>query len=567
MLSVLRVKNFVLIDELEVEPGPGLNVLTGETGAGKSVLLAALQLVLGARARPDLVRAGAERAEVEALFDVRSAPGLMQRLAAAGLEPHDELVIRRVVEPAGRSRAYVNGQLVPGTQLAALASGLVDISSQHEHQTLADPSNHLAHLDAFAGLDSERAEVAAAVAELRACAAELAALRVAARTASEREAFLRFQLAELSRIDVQPGEDVALAAEIEQLRAADQLSALLGRAEDALCAADGAATARIARVVSDLAAAARLDASLEPLIAPIEAACAELEDAGRELARRVRSVRYDPERLVAAEDRLHTVRQVLRRFGTVQAVLDRRAEAEAELASLDGAEDRLAQLEQRRQVASDRAVVAARRLSEGRRRAAAELGAAITSELRALGMASARLEVTVAPLPVGADGLEVDGTGLGPTGVDRVEFCIAPNKGEPPRPLRRIASGGELSRTLLALKRVLAGSGDVAAYVFDEVDTGVGGAIADVIGARLADVARHHQVLCITHLPQVAAYGGTHLHVRKLEEEGRTRTVVTRLTADERVEELARMLGGLTVTDAVRAAAVDLLGGARQLAA
>lgn len=566
MLSVLRIRNFVLIDELEVELGPGLNVVTGETGAGKSVLLAALQLVLGARARPDMVRAGTERAEVEALFDVRGNGPLVQRLAAAGVEVHDDLVIRRVIEAGGRTRAYLNGQIVPAAQLLALASGLVDLSSQHEHQTLTDASTHLGFLDAFAALDGLRAEVGAAVSEVRAACTEADALRAAARAAAEREEFLRFQLAELARVDVHPGEEEELVTEIARLRNADQLAALLGRGEDALYAADGAVTVQLSRIVADLASAARLDPSLEPLVTPVEAALAELEEAGRAVGKRARGVRHDPARLTEAEDRLHAVRRLVRRFGTVEAVLARRAEAEAELSALTGADDRLAELDATRAAALARAAEGARRLSTARRDAARALGAAITRELAHLGMAAALVEVDVSSLDPD-DGPTVDGARLAPTGIDRVEFRIATNRGEPPRPLRRVASGGELSRALLALKRVLAGLGPIGTYVFDEVDTGVGGAVADAIGARLAEVGQHHQVLCITHLPQVAAYGGTHLHVRKEVVGERTRSRVERLAPEQRVEELARMLGGQVVTDAVRAAAVELLGGASRLAA
>ncbi len=561
MLSLLRVRNFAIIDELEVELGPGLNVVTGETGAGKSILVGALQLVLGARARPDAVRTGAERAEIEALFDLRGEESLRARLAEAGVDATDELVVRRVVEAEGRSRAYLNGRLVTLGQLEGLARGLVDISSQHEHQRLADPVSHLGYLDAFAGLDPLRAQVAEAVASLLRAAAQVAEVKAAAQAALEREELLRFQLAELEKADPQAGEEDTVQAEIARLRHADALRGHLARAGDALYAADGSVTEVLARVVHELEAAARVDPALDALIAPIEAARAELEEAGRAIGKASRGVRADPERLQEAEDRLHVLRRLVRRFGTLEAAIARRAQARGELDAISSADDRLAALEVASRAALETASTAARALRAARQRSAETLGEAITAELASLGMGTARVEVSVAALE-GHGEPSVDGARLAPNGIDRVEFLIASNPGEEPRPLRRVASGGELSRALLALKRVLAGLGPVGTYVFDEVDTGVGGAVADTIGRKLAEVGAHHQVLCITHLPQVAVFGATHLHVRKSVRDGRTASKVVRLEGEHRVEEIARMLGGATLTSAAREAAVALLGGA-----
>lgn len=562
MLNLLRVRNFAVIDELEVEFGPGLNVVTGETGAGKSILVAALQLVLGARGRPEIVRTGAERAEVEALFDLRGDATAAARLAAAGLEPEDELVVRRVVEAGGRTRAYANGRLVPAGQLEKLAAGLVDISSQHEHQTLSNPATHLAYLDAFAGLDPVRAEVAGAVAALERASRGLEEARAAIRQAAEREEFLRFQLAEIDRVAPKPGEEDDLGAEIGRLRHADQLAGLLRRAEDALYAGDHPVAATLGRVVQDLVAAARIDPTLDRLVAPVEAARAELEEAARGIGRAARGVRSDPARLAEAEERLHELRRLVRKYGTAEAALAHRDAAKADLAALGDADDRLDALERTRREALDAAAAMARQLSVRRHEEAAKLGGAITAELASLGMGAAQVQVSVAPLE-GAGEVAVDGARLSPSGLDRVEFLIATNPGEEPRPLRKVASGGELSRALLALKRVLAGLGPVGLYVFDEVDTGVGGAVAETIGRKLAEVARHHQVLCITHLPQVAVFGDLHLHVRKEVAGGRTRSAVAVLDAEERREEIARMLGGVKVGAAAREAAAELLQQAR----
>lgn len=539
MLTHLRVQSLAIIDELEVAFGPGLNVVTGETGAGKSILVAALQLVLGARGRPELVRTGAERAEVEALFDVRADPGAQARAAALGFEADGELLIRRVVEAEGRSRAYVNGRLATNAQLVGLAAGLVDISSQHEHHSLVDPASHVGYLDAYAGIGADVERLAAAWRAWKEVADQLEALL--ARVREDRGDLVRFQLSELERAVVTAEDE----AEATRLRHAGALGEHCARAEARLYTGDGAVTAALARVEAELEAALRLDPGLGPLVEQIRGAATELEDAARTLGRYTRSVRVDPARLAELDERLHEQKRLRRKFGDDLELA--RTRLRAELAELDGAQDRVGELEAVRQARWSEVERGARHLSERRRAEARRLGDAITAELSSLGMGEARVDVAVAD------------AGLGATGVDRVEFLIATNRGEDPRPLRKVASGGELSRALLAVKRVLASLGPVGVYVFDEVDTGVGGAVADVIGAKLAEVARHHQVLCVTHLPQIASQGDRHFHVAKEVAGDRTRSRIRRLEAAERVEEIARMLGGARVTEATRQAARELL--------
>jgi DNA repair protein RecN (Recombination protein N) len=398
--------------------------------------------------------------------------------------------------------------------------------------------------------------VGEAVARLSALDAEIEGVRKAAREAGEREDLLRFQVGEIDKVAPKAGEDEALSAEIGRLRHADQLHALLRRAEGALYSDDGAITEALARVEGDLEQAARFDPSLERLVAPVEAARADLEEAGREIGRALRGLHGDPDRLAAAEERLHQIRRLLRKFGTVETAIAHRAQAQAELDALTDSDERITELTARRDAALREATQAAEALSARRHAEAVRLGAAITRELASLGMGEAKVEVSVAPIEEG-------GARLTPTGLDRVEFLIGTNPGEEPRALRKVASGGELSRALLALKRVLSGLGPVGLYVFDEVDTGVGGAIAEVIGRKLKEVARHHQVLCITHLPQVAVHGDTQFHVRKQVADGRTRSFIRRLTDTERVEETARMLGGVQIGTAAREAAAELIRQAR----
>ena len=583
MLSVLRVRHLALIEDAEVVFGPGLNVLTGETGAGKSMLVDALELVLGARGRPELVRSGAAQAEVEALFDLTHEPALVARLAAGGIETSDgELVVRRVLTAQGRSRAYLNGSLVTQGQLLELGAGLADISSQHEHHGLVDPRTHLGYLDAFGALDAERGAMAEAHGRARAARRALDEARGRAAGRGEREDVLRFQIREIDELALRPGEIAELTEERARLRYAEKLVAAAGGAEEALYGRDGSLCGELAQHGVRLAEAAAIDGRLAGTAAAIEAARAQLEEAARDLGHYARSVTIDPDRLVEVEERLHRIGRLGRKYvaqaGTSveEAILAHRERASAELDGLDSAEERLAALEQEAGVALEEAARRARALSAVRRRKARELGAAIARELDSLGMGGAVVEVRVEDLD-GREGDELripveDGSGafarLSAGGIDRAELLIAPNRGEEARPLRKIASGGELSRAMLAIKRVLAGlrtEGESGArfYVFDEVDAGVGGAVAEVIGKKLKEVAAHHQVLCITHLAPIAVYADRHFFVCKEVVADRTVSSIAALDDRARLDEVARMLGGITVTKKTRQAALELLRGAR----
>lgn len=562
MLTCLRIKNLAIIEELEVELGPGLNVVTGETGAGKSILVDALELVLGGKGKPELVRAGAKAAEVEALFVVKDDGPIKARLEEAGVELEEggELLIRRTLPLAGRSRAYINGRMATSSELAALAEGLSDISSQHEHHSLANPATHLDYLDAFAKLDDTRAKVTAAYAKARSAREALDALRTKVRDRGEREDLLRFQIKEIDALSPVPGETTSLASERERLRHAEKLALAAGNAEDALYAGDEALCTALGRIAHDVRHAADIDARLAPIAEQLEQALATLEDGAKDLGRYARGIEIDPARLAEVDDRLDAIKRLERKFGgSIEAVLARRVEAAAELETLEHHEERLASAEAELAARLAEARTLALALRAERTKASAKLGDAISKELASLGMGDARVEVAVAPLEGRGDELEVDGARLSPTGIDRAEFLIAPNRGEEARPLRKVASGGELSRAMLAIKRVLSGLGPASMYVFDEVDTGVGGAVAEVIGQKLLDVAKHHQVVCVTHLAQIAVYGDAHFHVRKRVVADRTRSEIHALGKEERLEEIARMLGGVNITAKTRAAAEDLL--------
>ncbi|HTN82142.1 MAG TPA: DNA repair protein RecN, partial [Sorangium sp.] len=564
MLVALRVKNFILMDALELRLEAGFNVLTGETGAGKSIVVGALSLVLGGRASAEQIRPGADEAEIEALFDVRSSDRAMAMLDAAGIASGGELVVRRVVQATGRSRAYLNGRLCTAGELQALAPELADVASQHESVALTDPSTHLGYLDRFGRLVPARSELAADVAELEALSAQLRAARELERGRGEREAFLAFQLQAIDALSPRPGELADLAAERNRLRHAGRLHDITRRAASRLDQGDDAMCDELARLASELQAAAEIDPALDAVARAVDACWTELSEAARQIARYAERAEADPDRLSEIEDRLYRLEGLLRQHGpTIDDVLASRARLAAELEQLAGVESHVADLERRRDALLAVAAERARKLSVKRRKAGEKLGAAISAELSDLGMGGARVVVDVAPHGGDRAELVVDGARLGQDGIDRVKFLISPNKGIDPRPLRRIASGGELSRALLALKRVLAECGPAGLYVFDEVDSGVGGAVADKIGRAIGDVARHHQVLCITHLAPIAAFADAHFVVAKENAGGIAKSSVARVDKKDRIAEVARMLSGAKVTGASLKAATELIEAAR----
>ena len=562
-LQLLRIRNLAIIEESELELGPGLNVLTGETGAGKSILIAALALVLGGRADAGLVRTGADQAEVEALFELGPAPRLRAALAEKGIEVDDELIVRRVVLRSGRSRAFVGGRLTPARTLQELARGLVDISSQHEHHTLVDARTHIDHLDAFGALMGNRSTVAEA--HKRLVDAEHALRDVSAnlRERAEREDLLRFQLQEVDKLKPMPGELDELEASTRRLRHAVDLARAASEAEHALYGADDAVAARLAKIAGRLEGALRHDAQFGVFASRLDSARMEIEEVARDLEAYASDVSMDPSALAEAEERMVALRRLVRKHGhTLDDLLAWADSARAELARLGDSEAQVDAMSKAVEAARDAARKVARALSRGRHAASGTLASAMTAELSSLGMGGARVMVDVAPLD-GDGGIALDGQRFSSRGIDRVEFLIAPNPGEEPRPLARVASGGELSRALLALKRVLADIGPVGTFVFDEVDTGVGGAVAEVIGQKLSDIARHNQVLCITHSPQVAVYARHHHHVHKVHVDGRTHSRVKKLDEAGHLDEISRMLGGIDVSSASRAAARELRAAAR----
>lgn len=552
MLTCLRVKNLAIVDALELELGPGLSVITGETGAGKSILVDALELVLGARGRPELVRSGAAEAEVEALFDLTDCPAVTVRLQEAGFDVAGELVVRRVLRAEGRSRAYIDGRLASQRQLAELSAGLATLSSQHEHHGLTEARQQLALLDAFAEGRVKVAAMAKAYETLTTAREAVEDFERRARESAEREELLRYQLREIDEVAPEEGEDRRLTEEHGRLAHAGHLTEVTEDAEESLLEAENAVSAGIARVAMRLAEAARHDECLGAWSKQLDEARVIVEDVARESGAYARRIDDDPERLDQVDERLSALHRLARRHGgDLDAVLSRRALAARELGDLDRRDELHGQLVAARDGAEKAARRAARALRALRKKAAGRLGKAVTGELSSLGMEGARLEIMLHDAP------------LGPSGSDRAEVLFAPNRGEATHALSRIASGGELSRILLAIKRVLADREGGGLHVFDEVDTGIGGSVAETVGRKLREVAQGRQVLCITHLPQVAVFADTHYHVAKGIVGGRTVSRVGRLAGGDRLDALARMLGGARLTKKTRAAAAELLEDAR----
>jgi DNA repair protein RecN (Recombination protein N) len=545
-----------VVEEVEVAFGPGLTVLTGETGAGKSILVDALGLLLGTRADADCVRSGAEEAVVEAVFQ-RTA-GLARRLEALGLPDHgDEVVLRRVVGRHGRSKVHVNGALASVGVLGQLMRGELDIAAQHAHVGLFDPASHRAVLDRWDGVAPALQVHLAAHAPLVALEAEHRALGGGGEGHEARAEFARFQRDELERMAAAPGEEPALEAERRRLSAVERLRGAALECEALLGGDDGGACTVASRAARLLEEAARTDPNVGQAASSVIAGASALDDAVRSLRRYLDGLEADPERLAVVEERLDGLRRLARKHGTDVAGLPTRLEAlRLECARLEERSERLAVLGAERAAAEARAWDTARALRRERERAARQLERAITAELGRLALPRAAFAVQLAPRDV----LRADGA-------DEVEFLFSANPGEPVRPLARVASGGEASRLWLALKRTSMANGgpeEATTVVLDEADAGVSGAVADVVGRMVRAVAAGRQVLCITHLPQVAAHADAHLVVEKTSSRGRTWSTVRVLDeGTSRTRELARMMSGAIVTAEALAAAEALVRAAR----
>jgi len=545
MLRSLEIRDVLIIDRLALDLAPGLNVLTGETGAGKSILLDALGMVLGWKGRADLVRAGAEKGEVTAVFDLAPGHAARQVLEEAGIDPADELILRRTAHADGRRAAFANDRRVSAEVLRDLSDTLVELHGQHDDRGLLNPRGHRALLDEFAGLDL--APLRAAWAAQRDARAALAAAEEQIARARGEEDFLRHAVGELARLDPQPGEEASLDARRRLMQAGARIREDIARAEAAL--SDDGAEGRMRDAWRWLMGAAeRAEGRLDGATAALDRALNELSEAQAGVAACIEALDFDPRELETVEERLFAIRAAARKHGVAPDDLaDHAATLAARLDALDAGTAGLAGLARALAAAEAAYADEARQVTALRAAAAARLDAAMAAELAPLKMERAAFRTVLA-----------EGE-AGPDGADLVTFTVATNPGAPAGPLNRIASGGELSRFLLALKVCLTGRTPGLTMIFDEIDRGVGGATADAVGRRLRALAEGAQVLVVTHSPQVAAFGAQHWRVEKRVTGGVTLSTVSALDPPDRVEEIARMLSGDTVTDAARSAARALL--------
>jgi len=563
MLRELSIRNLAVVEEAVVPFAAGLNVLTGETGAGKSIVVDALLLITGARAQPDWIRTGADTALVEAVFEIDPAGPVAALLDEAGHHPGDgQLVVKRELARSGRHRAFVNDGAATVGLLERLGELLVELHGQHEHQRLMEPARQLLLLDRFAEADDRRERVAARVRTWEEARAALARLQGEMREGARQEDLYRFQLTEIDDLRLRDGEEEELRAERSRLQHAERIVAGLQETVGLLYEEPQSATARLSRAATLLRDLSRYEPDAAAPIEAIEGAQAYLEDVvGRARALRDRAV-FDPDRLEQIDARLDAIVKLKRKYGdSVAAILAHRQEVAAALDRITRHDAIAEEMERAVAEAAAAAGSEAAALSAARTRAAERLERLVQKEIRGLGMEHGRFRVALRREPAAAGELAAgpEGWRVGPRGAESVELLLSANPGEDLRPLAKVVSGGELSRVMLAAKTVLAAADDVPVLVFDEVDAGIGGRVADVVGQKLAASAAGRQVLCVTHLAPIAAYAGQHLLVEKRVARGATRTTVTRLPAAARVDELARMLGGERVTEASRRHARELL--------
>jgi len=538
MLRFLRIRNLAVIEAVEVEFEPGFNVLTGETGAGKSILVEAVGLLLGARASADLVRTGEAQATIEAIFEERGAR---------------ELIVRREISSQGRSRSFINGALATASALRDLSARLVELHGQHEHQALLDPLAHLPLLDEYAGLADRASDVAAAWTAVRTLREQLERSRMDAREKAARLDLIAFQLGEIEKAAPKVGEDEELAATKQVLASAERIQRLCHESYSALYESDEAVLAGLGGIWKRVGELATIDRQFAPYVESRDAIKSQLEDLAFFLRSYADGIDASPGRLQQVEDRLALLERLKRKYGPLlQDVVEKGEALVRERDLLTGAGERAEDLIKALDAATAAYLAVARELSRKRRAAAVTFARELEALLAELAMARTRFEVRFNESELAEDAWSE-------RGIDQAEFFVSPNPGEDLRPLARIVSGGELSRVMLALKTLAAEDAPGKTLIFDEVDAGIGGRVADVVGSRLQALGERFQVLCITHLPQIAARGTTQFMIEKSVRGNRTVTRVDRLDEKGRVEEVARMIGGAAVTGQVRASARELL--------
>lgn len=564
MLQTFSLYNYALVDRVELTLGPGLNVFTGETGAGKSILIGAMAALLGEKAAFHYPRDPEKKAVLEGLFVNCSSPRLKQFLRENALEIDDagDFLLRREFMPNGRSRAFINDSPISSAVLDALSEMLADLHGQHEHQSLLQARTHLRYLDAFGGLEVLAAQVADAFTKVRATQDSYTEWLSRQKELQEKREFNLFQLQEIQSVNPQPGEEESLGQEERLLGSAERRIQLSANIHQLLYEAEGSVQSRLKSALSSLEELSAIDSSLQALLQDCKAAATTLQEAAQEFQRYQSHIEFNQARLEQVRQRLANLNKLKRKYGsTMDEVLERRATLEATLADLENYDEKVAALKKQLDTARKHYAELSIELSSQRRRAAADLQNAVPDVLAELGMASALFEVAVTTQPDEKTFVKIDGqpVRVSATGIDHVEFFISANPGQAPAPLAKVASGGEISRIMLALKSILAERDDIPVLIFDEIDAGISGRVAQAAGRKLQNLAKSHQIICITHLPQIASAGAQHFLVEKNVTDGKSVTAVRRLQNRERPEAIARLLVGETISETHLRSARELL--------
>jgi DNA repair protein RecN (Recombination protein N) len=564
MLKELSIRNFAIIDDLRINFSDGLTILSGETGAGKSIILNAVNLLLGSRASAELVRTGADSAELEALFQISATSSVARVMSANGYDPAQGLLIRRLILRSDGNRVYINGRLATIGLLTTITESLASISGQHAHQGLLREDQHLLILDQFGGLMAQRRQTHEIYHQILPLLDDLSRLESIRQRQDDHRELLAFQKNEINAAGLTPGEDEQLEQERLRLKNAEALYQTVYSSIEELYGTTGSVIDRLLEVKKNLATAGQIDSQLKTIAESLASASYQIEDLTGELRAHLNLIQIDDQRLETVGERLDTLNKLKRKYGgSLQAVFSRLETIEDELSKVENIGRQIREVKEKLSELHDRLVRRVMGLSQKRAKAAKKLALEVVTELESLNMAQTEFQAVIQPLAADEKTnsyLRADEHTITASGIDRVMFMIAPNPGEELKALAGIASGGELSRVVLALKAILAATDAVETIVFDEVDAGIGGGTAEVVGRKLSELAGRHQVICITHLPQIAKFGEHHLSISKHVADGRTLTTIQPLNKEDRYKEIARMLGGEKITQTTLDHARELLG-------
>jgi DNA repair protein RecN (Recombination protein N) len=563
MLKELSIRNFAIIDDLQIGFPDGLTILSGETGAGKSIILNAVNLLLGSRASADLVRGGAESAELEALFEIADSSQIAKIITEHGYESSEGLLVRRIISRHDANRVYINGRMATIQLLNIITENLASISGQHAHQLLLKEEQHLLILDQYGGLIPLREAVTICFNKMLPQLEKLKELKTIKERQAEHIELLEFQKKEITAANPVPGEDQGLEQERVRLKNAEELYQTVYNSIESLYGAPGSVMENLVAVKKDLDTISRIDGQLNSKTQSLQDTAYQIEDLIEGLRSYLNSIQMDEKQLEAVEERLDTLNKLKRKYGgSIDAVFEKLKSIEQGLCGIENITEKIKEAETHMDQLHTELKDLALKLSRKRKKTAASFAKKVMDQLSTLKMSKTNFRVALQATPADEKTdphLTAGSHMITEAGIDRATFLIAPNIGEALKPLASIASGGELSRVILALKALLAKTDSVETVVFDEVDAGIGGGVAEVVGKKLADLARHHQVICITHLPQIAKFGDQHFRISKQVSAGRTRTSINLLNTEDRFQEIARMLGGEKITPTTLAHAREML--------